>query len=255
MKYVTRSGQPVIAGNWKMHKGPAATRDFFAQFSELWPTSNGRTVLFFPPAVSLTTAREVLRERPDLLLGIQNIHGQAEGAFTGEISAPLARDAGATHALVGHSERRHLFGETDDEVRQKVSAAIRYGLIPVVCVGETLEERTAGQVEPVITRQLEAALSGVPEAYGGELLIAYEPVWAIGTGVTATPADAAAAHLVLRALLADRLGASSPIPILYGGSVKPENARELLTAEAVDGLLVGGASLDPAGFAQIAAAG
>jgi triosephosphate isomerase len=254
MKYETRSGQPVIAGNWKMHKGPSATRDYFAQFTQLLPPRNERMVLFFPPDVSLTTARATLRDRTDLWLGVQNIHWQAEGAYTGETSAPLARDAGATHTLVGHSERRHLFGETDDEVRQKVSAAIRYGLVPLVCVGETLEERTADQVESVITRQLEAALNGVPTGYDGELMIAYEPVWAIGTGVTATPADASVAHLILRALLTERLGASV-IPILYGGSVKPENAQDLLAADAVDGLLVGGASLDPAAFAQIATAG
>ncbi len=245
---------PVIAGNWKMHKGPTATRAFFERFSALYAPRNDRTILFFPPTVSLTTARAALGARADLQFGVQNIHWQAEGAFTGETSAPLARDAGASFALIGHSERRHLFGETDDEVRRKVGAAVQSGLTPLICVGETLEERQADQVEAVIVRQMDAALAGLPAAFEGAFLLAYEPVWAIGTGVTATPADASAAHLVLQVRLRERFG-NARIPILYGGSVKTDNAADLLAADAIDGLLVGGASLDPAGFAQIAATG
>lgn len=245
--------RPVFAGNWKMHKGPTATRAFFEQFAALYEPREDRTVLLFPTAISLSAAVDARSARHDLHLGVQNIHWQDEGAFTGETAAPQAREAGAEYALIGHSERRHLFGETDQEVARKVTAAIRNSLIPVICVGETLEERQAGQVEAVILRQLDAALEGVPAEYNGELLIAYEPVWAIGTGVTATPADAANAHAILRAALSSRFGDDADgIPILYGGSVKPDNAADLLAAPGVDGLLVGGASLDPQGFARIA---
>jgi triosephosphate isomerase len=168
------------------------------------------------------------------------------------VSAPLAAEAGATFALIGHSERRHVFGETDAEVALKVGAASRAGLVPVVCVGETLVERRAGRVDEVILRQLDAALEAFPDR--GRVLLAYEPVWAIGTGETATPDDASAAHGTLRGRLVQALGAtrSAEIAILYGGSVKPDNASELLAASDVDGVLVGGASLDPVSFAQIA---
>ena len=250
---IERLNTPVIAGNWKMHKGPAAARTFFEQFAALHEPREDRTVMFFPTAATLCAAADAVQGRPDLLLGIQNLHWEDEGAFTGEISGPIAREAGARFALIGHSERRHLFGETDDEVGRKVAAAIRNGLVPVICVGETLEERHAGQVAEVITRQLDAAVAGIDAEYNGAVLIAYEPVWAIGTGVTATPADAASAHRLLRERLRETRG--QEIPILYGGSVKPDNAADLLSADAVDGLLVGGASLDPKGFARIAAAG
>ena len=245
---------PVIAGNWKMHKGPTPTREFFDQFNAVYTPRDDRTIIFFPPAASISTAAEALQTRPDLGLGVQNIHWEPEGAFTGETSAPIARDAGARYALIGHSERRHLFGETDEEVGRKADAAIRAGLIPVICVGETLAERQAGLVQEVILRQIDAAIAAIPGGYAGALLVAYEPVWAIGTGVTATPADAAAAHAILRADLEERWSRPG-VPILYGGSVKPENASELLAADDVSGLLVGGASLDPHGFARIAAAG
>lgn len=245
--------RPVFAGNWKMHKGPSATRDFLDQFAALFTPREDRTVILFPPAISLASAVEARARRHDLHLGVQNIHWEDEGAFTGEIAAPQARETGAEYVLIGHSERRHLFGETDQEVARKVASAIRNSLIPVVCVGETLDERQAGQVEAVILRQLNAALEGVPTEYTGALLIAYEPVWAIGTGVTATPDDAAAAHAILRRALEERFASAvSGIPILYGGSVKPDNAADLLSAPGVDGLLVGGASLDPKGFARIA---
>ena len=247
---------PVVAGNWKMHKGPPATREYLRSFKLRHPPRADRTVILFPPAVSLATAAELVRDRPDLHLGIQNIHWEPEGAFTGEIGAPMAREAGARFALVGHSERRRLFGETDEHVRRKLAAALASDLVPVLCLGETLEERRAGRVAEVILRQLEAALEGLPEEQIRRLLVAYEPVWAIGTGVNATPEDAAAAHGILRTHLAERVGESAArqIPILYGGSVTPDNAPALLAARDVDGLLVGGASLDPARFAAIAAA-
>ncbi len=237
----------VVAGNWKMHMGPDETRSFLASFAPR--TGPGRPrVILFPPAVSIGAAAMAAAGRVDI--GVQSIHWEDAGAFTGELSAALARAAGATHALVGHSERRQLFGETDADVTRKAAAALRQGLTPVVCVGETLAERRAGQVDEVILRQLDAALDGLRAP--GAFLIAYEPVWAIGTGENATPADAAAAHGALRRRLRERLGdAGGAVPILYGGSVKPDNAAALLAARDVDGVLVGGASLDPAGFARI----
>jgi triosephosphate isomerase len=241
----------VIAGNWKMHLGPAKTRAFFAAL-ELDAVSEDHEILIFPPAPSLEAAFAARPAR--VQLGVQNVHWEDEGAFTGEISAAMAREAGAAFALVGHSERRHLFGETDAEVVRKTEAVVRNGLNPLVCVGETLAERRAGRVDEVILRQLEAALPALATAR--RALIAYEPVWAIGTGETATPADASAAHRTLRRRLDLAMGdaASSRIAVLYGGSVKPGNARELLEADEVQGVLVGGASLDPVSFAQIAAA-
>lgn len=245
--------KPVIAGNWKMHKGPSQTREFFSRFIELREATADRTILFFPPAVSLAAAVEALAGRPDLLLGVQNIHWEREGAFTGEISPGMARDAGARFALIGHSERRHLFGETNEEVGRKVAAAFEAGLTPVVCVGETLEEREAGRLEEVILGQLDAAIEGIAPELVAQMILAYEPVWAIGTGVNATPEDAADAHGRLRRRLAERIGddRAAEVPILYGGSVKPNNAQALLAAPDVDGLLVGGASLDPESFAAI----
>lgn len=246
---------PVIAGNWKMHKGPAAAREFFGQFKSRYSPRADRTVLFFPPAISLAAAVEMVQDRSDLELGVQNIHWAPQGAFTGETSAAMAFDAGARYTLVGHSERRHIFGETDEDVSRKTAAAIEAGLRPVVCVGETQDERREGRVDEVIRRQLGTAITGLDPTHKPLILVAYEPVWAIGTGVTATPADAAAAHAVLRALLADEMGSegAARVPILYGGSVKPDNAAELLAAPEVDGLLVGGASLDPDSFAAILA--
>jgi triosephosphate isomerase len=244
--------KPVVAGNWKMHLGPSATRDFFRGFR--LPEVTAADVVIFPPALSLSAAVGSPDRDPRVHLGVQNIHWEDKGAFTGEISAPMAAEAGARYALVGHSERRHVFGETDADVRRKIAAALRHGLVPVVCVGEKLEERRAGRVEAVILAQLDAAL-GAPLDGERAFLIAYEPVWAIGTGETATPRDAQAAHATLRARLLERLGSLAPeVPILYGGSVKPENAPELLAEPDVNGLLVGGASLDPSSFVRIVAA-
>lgn len=243
----------VIAGNWKMHLGPSDATDFMKSVD----TASVPTVhelIVFPPAVSLHVVSSSAARDPRLQVGVQNIHWEDSGAFTGEISAPMAADAGATFALVGHSERRHVFGESDGDTRLKVKAAVRAGLVPVLCVGETLQERQSGRLEEVILRQLDATLDELRVAE--RFLIAYEPVWAIGTGETATPADASDAHAVLRARLEDALGVagSATVPILYGGSVKPGNAAELMSAADVDGVLVGGASLDPASFREIAAA-
>ncbi len=246
----------VIAGNWKMHHGPAAARKFFSEFSAQLPDSE-RTILVFPPAISLLAAAESRGGRPEISLGVQNIHWEPKGAFTGEHSATMALAAGARFALVGHSERRHVFGETDAEVELKVAAAMREGLTPVVCVGETLDERRESRVQEVIVRQLDAALLGVPEDVKNSILVAYEPVWAIGTGETATVDDVAHAHGILRRRLREVRGDAfaQEEAILYGGSVKPDNAAELLAVTDVDGVLVGGASLDPESFARIVESG
>ena len=236
----------VVAGNWKMHHGPAATGRFFSDFRPAVADGSVRLV-FFTPDLSLAAA--IGSARVPAEFGVQNIHWEDAGALTGETSAPMAGEAGATLALIGHSERRHVFGETDAEVDRKVGAAARAGLVPVVCVGELLEQRRAGAVEEVLRRQVAAfagSLAGVPR-----FMVAYEPVWAIGTGETATPDDASEAHAIVR----DALGALGRAPVLYGGSVKPANAAALMSAPGVDGVLVGGASLDPGVFARIAEAG
>ena len=233
----------VVAGNWKMHHGPDAAAGFLSRFR---PRGVSETVelILFPPDLSLRAVRTAARV--PVGLGVQNIHWEESGALTGEVSAEMAREAGASFALVGHSERRHLFGETDDQVGRKVRAAVRAGLVPVVCVGELLKERRAGWLADVLRRQISAfagALEGVTA-----FMVAYEPVWAIGTGETATPEDASEAHAIVR----ETLGARTPAAILYGGSVNPGNAAELMSAPGVDGVLVGGASLDPGVFAGIA---
>lgn len=235
----------VVAGNWKMHHGPVATAEFLARFR---PKTDPESVelLLFVSGLSLHAART--GARVPLGLGVQNIHWRTSGALTGETSAEMAREGGATHVLIGHSERRHVFGETDAEVARKVGAAARAGLVPVVCVGELLEERRAGSLEEVLCGQVAAFL---PSLRGcRDFMIAYEPVWAIGTGETATPEDASEAHAIVREALGDARG----VPILYGGSVNPDNAAALLFAPDVDGVLVGGGSLDPRVFARIAAA-
>ena len=244
----------VIAGNWKMNHGPSGTRAFFAGL-RLPEGAGAHEILVFPPALSLAVAVSTPDRDRRVQLGVQNIHWEESGAFTGEISAAMAQEAGAGFALIGHSERRHLFGETDEDVARKIRAARRHRLMPVVCVGETLDERRAGRVDEVILRQLDAALEALEESRE-RFLLAYEPVWAIGTGETATPADASAAHRTLRARLDERIGPAraTRVPILYGGSVKPDNVAELLGAPEVDGVLVGGASLDPASFAALVAA-
>jgi triosephosphate isomerase len=251
---VTRQ-TPILAGNWKMNKGPGETRRFFTNFLAAHAPRSDRSVWFFPPAVSIEAAVSALEMRPDIVVGAQNIHWEAAGAFTGENSATMVREAGAQIVLVGHSERRHIFGESDQQVARKVKAALDAGLHVLVCLGEKLDERKAGQLEAVLKRQLEAALASIPAAAIDRLTVAYEPVWAIGTGVNATPQDAASAHRFLRERIAAVAGqeVARTTPILYGGSVNPDNAADLLAASDVNGLLVGGASLQPGSFARIAA--
>lgn len=247
--------RPVLAANWKMNHGPTEARAFMAAFLASYSPRSDRTIVIFPPAMSLTAARDALGGRRDIQLGAQNIHTETKGAFTGESSAPIAKDAGATFVLVGHSERRHVFGETDDATAKKCAVALQFGLSPMLCVGELLDERERGVTNDVVLRQLRAGMSLVAPDMRRALLVAYEPVWAIGTGKTATPADASAVHAVIRRELAALCGdaeRAADVPILYGGSVNRDNARSLLDAPGVDGLLVGGASLDASGWSAIA---
>ncbi|MYE13784.1 MAG: triose-phosphate isomerase [Gammaproteobacteria bacterium] len=230
--------RPIVAGNWKMH-GSQALLEAFAAEAFPGPVET----LVFPPAVYVA---EAVRRLSGIGVGIQDVHPETVGAFTGEVAAEMAAELGATHALVGHSERRQLFGEDNGTVAKKYAAAQRAGLVPILCVGETLEERRAGRQEAVVLSQLHAVFGS---ASARNAVVAYEPVWAIGTGETATPAQAQAMHAIIR----EALGEPS-LRILYGGSVKPENAAALFGEEDVDGGLVGGASLSPAAFKAIAAA-
>ncbi|HVZ76682.1 MAG TPA: triose-phosphate isomerase [Gemmatimonadaceae bacterium] len=241
---------PILAANWKMNHGPSQARAFMQAFMADYAPRGDRSVLIFPSALAFSAVRDACGERRDIGLGVQNIGTEAKGAFTGENSAPIAKDAGAEYVLVGHSERRHVFGETDEQTAAKCAIAFAHGLVPMLCVGETLAQREAGTTGDVVVRQLRAGLSLLGDAERRRVLVAYEPVWAIGTGRTATPDDASAVHAVLRSEL-QALGARADTPILYGGSVNDTNAQALLSAPGVDGLLVGGASLDPASWHRI----
>jgi triosephosphate isomerase len=244
--------RPVLAANWKMNNGPTVAREFMKSFMDQFPRQNEKTILFFPPSLSCAIVAAAIGERRDLWLGVQNVYWAEQGAFTGENSVPIARDAGARVVLVGHSERRHVFGETDEETALKCAAVERAGLIPMLCVGEKIEERDAGQAEEVVLRQLRAGLSQMANLATKDIMIAYEPVWAIGTGRTATPDDAAAMHAIIRNELSAICGERGKVtPILYGGSVNPANAPSLLESPNVDGLLVGGASLDASSWLAI----
>lgn len=235
----------IFAANWKMNQAPADAAAFMRTFIDRHTRRQDRRVLFFPSALSVHVVVNAVQERLDLEVGVQNIHWEDKGAFTGETSGALARAAGARHTLVGHSERRHLFGETDEETGLKVAAAVRSGLTPMICVGETLEQREAGETLAVVKRQLAAAVALVEPSVVATSMVAYEPVWAIGTGKTATPEDAAEVHVALRAELRGICGErGAAVPILYGGSVNRTNVQALLSAPEVDGVLVGGASLD-----------
>jgi triosephosphate isomerase (TIM) len=233
----------IYAANWKMHHGPAAARDFLARFLQVTSPVSGRRLWFFPPAVTISAASEAAAGREDVTIGAQNVHWELKGAFTGELSIPLVAEAGARAALIGHSERRHLFGETDEQVARKLAAVLKAGMMPLVCVGETLAEREGGRTEQVVARQVNALQERIGPADWERVVLAYEPVWAIGTGRTATPDQAEDAHALIKGLL--------DVPVLYGGSVKPENAEELLAQPNVDGALVGGASTDVDSFVAI----
>jgi triosephosphate isomerase (TIM) len=245
--------KPVLAANWKLNHTPTDAKAFLQRFLAQSPKLNERTLIFFPSAITLSTVIDGLKERPEIWVGVQNVHADAQGAFTGENSVLMARDIGARVVLVGHSERRHVFGETDAQTTKKMALIAQARLVPMLCVGETLAEREAGSTAAVVERQLTAGLAELDDAQIGGIMLAYEPVWAIGTGRTATPQDASEIHGVLRQALVSRVGdkVAAGIPILYGGSVNRGNAETLLAAADVDGLLVGGASLDADSWAGI----
>ena len=236
--------QLIFAANWKMNLGPAQASAYFRTFFAGYRATANRSVWFFPPDVSIPAVAASVRRRKGVSVGVQDVYWEPEGAFTGATSPRLARDAGATLALVGHSERRHLFGEMDDATGRKVRAVLQERMTPVLCVGETLHQRQRHETNEVVRRQLAAALSGLPAAELNDIVIAYEPVWAVGTGHNATPADAAAVHREIRTWIAGQ-GARHRARILYGGSVRRENVRDLLAESELDGVLVGGASLKP----------
>ena len=238
-----------FAANWKMNVGPLEAREYLRAFFAAGEIPLERAVWFFPPAVSLEAVAQNIPGHRNVLVGAQDIYWEAKGAFTGAISGPLAAQAGARLTLIGHSERRHVFGETDEQTGKKLAAALAADLQPVLCVGETLAQREAGETVAVVTRQLAAAFAG--HAGKGRVTIAYEPVWAIGTGRNATPQDAAEVHRAIRDWLKDHAPIVAPFLILYGGSVNLKNAAELLAERELDGVLVGGASLDPRGWAQL----
>lgn len=240
----------LFAANWKMHHGPGAARSFLGTFLEQYARRTDREVWFFPPAISFTTVLDLVRGRPDLGTGVQNVYWEPKGAFTGEISVPMLVEAGAKGAIVGHSERRHVFGEKNQESGKKARALLEAGLVPVFCVGEKLEERDAGKTWAVVERQL-GVLNGVSAQNLAKVVVAYEPVWAIGTGRNATPADAAEVHRSIRGWFGKQGVQSDDVTVLYGGSVNLKNGAELLAEPEIDGVLVGGASLDPAGWAQL----
>src|SRR4051812_14588154 len=241
----------ILAANWKMHKTAEDTERFLAEFLPRIPESGAPEVVVCPPFTSLKTAVEHCFQSP-VRVAAQNMHEADEGAYTGEVSAPMLLDLGVQGVILGHSERREYFNETDAALSRKVPVALGAGLEPILCVGENEAQRDADETEAVLTRQIEADLVEVPDARISEVVIAYEPIWAIGTGRTATPEQAQEAIAVIRSLIHARSDtAATAIRILYGGSVKPDNAVELMSQPDVDGALVGGASLDPADFAAI----
>ena len=236
----------IFAANWKMNHGPSEAATYAQKFLPLTTPAEGRSLWFFPPAVSIAALSESMKSRSDVTIGAQNVHWEPQGPFTGGIAIPMVKEVGARLTLVGHSERRHMFGETDDQVAKKTRAALGSGIIPLVCVGETLAERDGGRTEPVIVRQLQALK---PDDWS-RVVLAYEPVWAIGTGKNASPDDAAQIHELIRMELG-RNSVEVRVPILYGGSVSRDNVAALLTRPQIDGVLVGGASLQAEAWADL----
>jgi triosephosphate isomerase len=244
--------RPLIAANWKMNKTILESVEFVQQFLPMVAEVSEVDSAIAPPPTALAAVGKALKGSSTALAS-QNMHWEISGAFTGEVSPVMLRDVGCTLAIIGHSERRQFFGEGDGEVARKVSAALGEGLTPILCVGETLGEREYGKTFEVVERQLLGGLEGTVVGHGAELVIAYEPVWAIGTGKTATPGEAQEVHGFIRGLMTGLVGeeVSNGIRILYGGSVKPDNCTSLMEMEDIDGALVGGASLDPENFAGI----
>ncbi len=242
----------LIAANWKMYKTPDQTSEFFRNFLPLVWEQTRDEIAVCPPYLDIAAAVDAAKDS-NVSIGAQNMFWEKEGAYTGEISTTMILAAGCKYVIIGHSERRQYFGETDDTVNQKLKVALDAGLIPIVCVGEVLEEREAGLTGDVLRRQCTNAFRGISGERAAKMVVAYEPVWAIGTGKTATPEMAADAHALIRAEAAKAFGDeySQGLRILYGGSVKPENAKALMSQDEIDGALVGGASLDPKSFAAI----
>jgi triosephosphate isomerase len=242
----------LMAANWKMYKTPKQAQEFLRAFLPLVEGHKRDEIAICPPFVCLPAVVEALAGNA-VGVGAQNLHWEKEGAYTGEVSAGMLVAVGCTHVIIGHSERRQYFGETDETVNRKLQAALAAGLTPIVCVGEVLQERESGLTEDVLRRQCQRGLRSISGEQARTLVVAYEPVWAIGTGKTATPQIAAEAHLVIRAEAAKALGkeVAQNMRILYGGSVKPENAKALMSESEIDGALVGGASLDPKSFSAI----
>ncbi len=243
----------IFAANWKMHKTIGEARQFLGEFAPLCPKPSAE-VWIAPPATALSAAAHFVREKGlQIRIGAQNVSNQPEGAFTGEIAAAMLKEAGAQFCLIGHSERRTLYGENDEMIHNKICRALEAGLTPVLCIGESWKEREQERVADVLYSQLGAALQERSVDDVARLCIAYEPLWAIGTGKAATPELAQQAHAICRSFLTQEWGAEAAekVPILYGGSVKPDNARSLLEKPDIDGALIGGASLDPKNFAQL----
>ncbi len=243
----------IVAANWKMNKTAGETAAFLETFLSAVGSDTGVEIVVLPPFTALARASELLADTQVVKLGAQNMHPEKSGAFTGEISAGMLRDLYVRYVTIGHSERRALFGETEEFINTKVLAAHASGLRPILCVGETLEQRDSGDVESVLDYQLRGALQGLDEKQLAESVIAYEPVWAIGTGRNATPQQAQDAHEFIRKTVGEMFSqtAADKIRIQYGGSVKPTNATELMAQPDIDGALVGGASLDPNDFLRI----
>jgi triosephosphate isomerase (TIM) len=246
------SRKKLMAANWKMYKTPDQARAFFDKFLPMITGHDRDEIVVCPPFVCIGAAIEASKGS-HVSIGGQNLYWQREGAFTGEISAEMLLAAGCSHVIIGHSERRQYFGETDDTVNLKLKTALEAGLTPIVCVGEVLEERESGLTEDVLRLQCLRTFHAISAKKAGALVIAYEPVWAIGTGKTATPKLAGEAHLLIRGEAAKTFGQefADNLRILYGGSVKPENANALMAETEIDGALIGGASLDPVSFAAI----
>src|SRR6202790_4525291 len=242
----------VMAANWKMYKTPTQTSDFLRNFLPLVPEHTRDEIVVCPPFLDLPTAVEAVKGS-NVAIGGQNVHWKEEGAFTGETSTAQLLAVGVTHVIIGHSERRQYFGETDDTVNLRLKMALEAGLTPICCVGEVLEEREAGLTDDVLRRQCVRAFHAVSAKKAAKLIVAYEPVWAIGTGKTATPELAAEAHAVIRREATEIFGEefAGTLPFFYGGSGKPDNVTSLMSQEEIDGALVGGASLDPKSFAAI----
>jgi triosephosphate isomerase len=242
----------LIAANWKMYKTPDQTKDFFHEFLPLVSGQDRDEIAVCPPFIDLVTAVEAAKGS-SVAVGAQDMYWEKEGAYTGEISTGMLQAIGCTHVIIGHSERRQYFGESDDTVNLKLKVALEAGLTPIVCVGEVLEEREANLTDDVLRRQCLRAFHAISGKKAAKLVVAYEPVWAIGTGKTATPQIASEAHQLIRSEAAKAFGDefSLSLRILYGGSVKPDNAKALMSEAEIDGALVGGASLDPKSFAAI----